>query len=183
MVLVTFKEAEQADVCVEAVNGRWFAKRQLKAETWDGHTKYEIQETDEERAARLKKWEEFLEKGEKEDKDNSASEKNNPDIATTSAAGKQSNNSGNVSENKESVKDDADDKHAANNKKTEASVTMDTSSDAAESEDTRVDGDVSAGSGETAVDMAAYEAAGDTDSGEDMDDDDSGGRATPPPSS
>ncbi|XP_077486128.1 17S U2 SnRNP complex component HTATSF1-like [Amblyomma americanum] len=43
------------------MNGRWFAQRQLSAETWDGRTKYKIFETEEELEARLKKWDDFLE--------------------------------------------------------------------------------------------------------------------------
>lgn len=58
---VSFKEAEQADACIAAMNGRWFAKRQISAESWDGKTKYEIQESEAERDERLKKWEQYLE--------------------------------------------------------------------------------------------------------------------------
>ena len=61
VVGVTFAEAEEADTCRDALNGRWFACRQLRAETWDGKTKYFVEETEEEYKARLKKWEDFLE--------------------------------------------------------------------------------------------------------------------------
>ncbi len=40
---VLYKLPEEASVCVEATNGRWFAGRQLKAEIWDGRTKYQVQ--------------------------------------------------------------------------------------------------------------------------------------------
>ena len=40
---------------------RWFAKRQLSCELWDGVTDFRIEETDREREERLKKWENFLE--------------------------------------------------------------------------------------------------------------------------
>ena len=63
MALISFREPEEADKCKEALNGRWFAQRQLVAETWDGKTKYEVEETEEDRAARLKKWGEYLEAG------------------------------------------------------------------------------------------------------------------------
>ncbi|XP_013421512.1 HIV Tat-specific factor 1 homolog isoform X1 [Lingula anatina] len=66
---VAFHAPEHADLCVEAFNGRWFAKRQLVAETWDGKTKYEVKETAAEREARLKKWENFLDGGNQENKD------------------------------------------------------------------------------------------------------------------
>lgn len=58
---VKFRDADDADKCVAAMNGRWFAKRQLTAELWDGKTDYKVEETDQEREARLKQWEQFLE--------------------------------------------------------------------------------------------------------------------------
>ncbi|XP_072019496.1 17S U2 SnRNP complex component HTATSF1-like [Amphiura filiformis] len=57
---VKYKDGDSADVCVLALNGRWFAQRQLVAEIWDGKTDYKVEETDKERDVRLKKWEEFL---------------------------------------------------------------------------------------------------------------------------
>ncbi|XP_050028144.1 17S U2 SnRNP complex component HTATSF1 isoform X1 [Dermacentor andersoni] len=64
---VTFKEPEEADACISRMNGRWFAQRQLSAETWDGRTRYKIYETEEELEERLKKWDEYLD-GEEEEK-------------------------------------------------------------------------------------------------------------------
>ncbi|XP_064489495.1 17S U2 SnRNP complex component HTATSF1-like isoform X2 [Ornithodoros turicata] len=58
---VTFKEPEEADACIALMNGRWFAQRQLVAETWDGRTRFKIMETEEELEERLKKWDEYLE--------------------------------------------------------------------------------------------------------------------------
>ncbi|XP_034297521.1 HIV Tat-specific factor 1 [Pantherophis guttatus] len=57
---VSFKESEEADVCIQALNGRWFGGRQLSVETWDGTTDYQIEETSREREERLKGWQEFL---------------------------------------------------------------------------------------------------------------------------
>lgn len=37
---VTFSDAEEADLCIKLLNNRWFGKRQITAETWDGKTKY-----------------------------------------------------------------------------------------------------------------------------------------------
>lgn len=37
---IFFKEAEDADKCVELLNNRWFGQRKITAETWDGKTKY-----------------------------------------------------------------------------------------------------------------------------------------------
>lgn len=57
---VTFAEAEEADVCIQALNGRWFGGRKLSAETWDGTTKYRASESSKDEAERLKQWEDFL---------------------------------------------------------------------------------------------------------------------------
>ena len=51
------------------MNGRWFAGRKLIAERWDGVTKYGSEETEEEKEARLKKWDEYLEQNEEKDWD------------------------------------------------------------------------------------------------------------------
>lgn len=61
---VTFKEPEEADACIATMNGRWFAQRQLVAETWDGRTRFKVFETEEELEERLKKWDDYLEKDE-----------------------------------------------------------------------------------------------------------------------
>ena len=37
---MNMKTPEDADKCIQLLNNRWFEKRQLKAETWDGKTKY-----------------------------------------------------------------------------------------------------------------------------------------------
>nr|XP_060612406.1 HIV Tat-specific factor 1 [Anolis sagrei ordinatus] len=57
---VSFKEAEEGDVCKQALDGRWFGGRQLSAETWDGVTDYQVEETAREREERLKGWETFI---------------------------------------------------------------------------------------------------------------------------
>lgn len=53
---------EEADVCIAAINNRWFGGRKLEVASWDGRTKHYIKETPEEEKARLAKWAEFLEK-------------------------------------------------------------------------------------------------------------------------
>ncbi|XP_043921224.1 HIV Tat-specific factor 1 isoform X2 [Protopterus annectens] len=58
---VSFKEPEEADLCIEALHGRWFGGRRISAETWDGITDYKVEETTSEREERLKVWESFLE--------------------------------------------------------------------------------------------------------------------------
>ncbi|XP_076024407.1 17S U2 SnRNP complex component HTATSF1 [Genypterus blacodes] len=57
---VAFKEQEQADACIQALNARWFGGRQLSAELWDGTTDYQVEETTREREERLKGWSSFL---------------------------------------------------------------------------------------------------------------------------
>nr|XP_032836562.1 HIV Tat-specific factor 1 [Petromyzon marinus] len=57
---VSFREAEEADRCVASLHGRWFGGRQLQAETWDGVTDYQVEETSRERDERIKGWEGFL---------------------------------------------------------------------------------------------------------------------------
>ncbi|XP_075419384.1 17S U2 SnRNP complex component HTATSF1-like [Tenrec ecaudatus] len=57
---VSFKEPEEADHCIQTFNGRWFGGRKITAETWDGTTDYQVEETSREREERLKGWESFL---------------------------------------------------------------------------------------------------------------------------
>ena len=77
VVSVAYKEAEEADLCVSSLHQRWFAKRRILAATWDGNTKYEVQETEQQREERLKKWESFLETDEKiSDKTDTKDEQN-----------------------------------------------------------------------------------------------------------
>ncbi|XP_056397323.1 HIV Tat-specific factor 1 [Hyla sarda] len=57
---VSFKEAEEGDACILALNGRWFGGRQLDVQTWDGVTDYQVEETSREREERLQGWENFL---------------------------------------------------------------------------------------------------------------------------
>lgn len=60
VIEVTFNEHEQAVKCVQTLNNRGFElnnqQRLVKADFWDGVTKYKIKETDEEREKRLSKW-------------------------------------------------------------------------------------------------------------------------------
>ena len=63
VVTVTFRQPEEADVCIAAVDRRWFDGRSLVAESWDGRTKFTIKETQEEMEKRLNKWHSFIEGG------------------------------------------------------------------------------------------------------------------------
>ena len=55
---------------VQAMQGRYFASRHIQAHAWDGVTNYQVEETEEEKAKRLRQWEKFLEEdGAAEDKE------------------------------------------------------------------------------------------------------------------
>lgn len=57
---VSFRDPEEADYCIQTLDGRWFGGRQITAEAWDGTTDYQVEETTREREERLKGWEVFL---------------------------------------------------------------------------------------------------------------------------
>ena len=40
---IGFKEAESAEACVRAMNGRWYGGRRLEVVVWDGVTNYQVQ--------------------------------------------------------------------------------------------------------------------------------------------
>ncbi|XP_021344788.1 uncharacterized protein LOC110444753, partial [Mizuhopecten yessoensis] len=61
VMMVYFKAADSADGCIAALHQRWFSKRRVIAQQWDGRTKYELEESEAERNERLSKWEKFLE--------------------------------------------------------------------------------------------------------------------------
>ena len=58
---VFFASPEEADIAISMLDGRIFAKdKVMKASTWDGKTKYKVNETEEEEKERLAKWDKFL---------------------------------------------------------------------------------------------------------------------------
>ncbi|XP_005404646.1 PREDICTED: HIV Tat-specific factor 1 [Chinchilla lanigera] len=57
---VSFRDPEEADYCIQTLDGRWFGGRQITAQAWDGTTDYQVEETSREREERLKGWEAFL---------------------------------------------------------------------------------------------------------------------------
>jgi len=61
IITVTFRQPEEADVCIAAVHRRWFDGRTLEAEAWDGRTKYTVKESMEEMEQRLSKWHSYIE--------------------------------------------------------------------------------------------------------------------------
>ncbi|CAL4214669.1 unnamed protein product, partial [Meganyctiphanes norvegica] len=70
VVKVTFAEVESADMCTATLNKRLYLKRILKVTAWDGKEKFKIDETEEEREARIKKWNEFLQTGDDKNETN-----------------------------------------------------------------------------------------------------------------
>ncbi|XP_044750958.1 HIV Tat-specific factor 1 homolog [Coccinella septempunctata] len=58
---INMSNPEEADEVVKLLNGRYFSKRQITAEIWDGKTKFKIAETDSQISQRLEKWDKFLE--------------------------------------------------------------------------------------------------------------------------
>ncbi|XP_026318057.1 HIV Tat-specific factor 1 [Hyposmocoma kahamanoa] len=72
---VTMKDPEQADAAVQLINCRWFGKRQITAEIWDGRTKYRIAETEAQIGKRIDKWDEFLEGKDEPNKNSEGAEK------------------------------------------------------------------------------------------------------------
>lgn len=65
---INMSSPEEAENVVKLLNGRWFMKRQLSAEIWDGKTKFKIAETDAQINERLDNWDKFLEGKETPDK-------------------------------------------------------------------------------------------------------------------
>ncbi|KAK6641512.1 hypothetical protein RUM44_013224 [Polyplax serrata] len=66
---VTFSDPEEADLCIKLLNNRWFGKRKITAEVWDGKTKYKIVENEKEEKERLDSWKKFLESEEQKEGD------------------------------------------------------------------------------------------------------------------
>jgi len=58
---VFFKDPSEADMAVQMLNGRLFGSKIMTVATWDGKTKYKLEESKEEESERLKQWEKYLE--------------------------------------------------------------------------------------------------------------------------
>lgn len=57
---VFFKDPSEADMAVQMLHGRLFGKKIMSVETWDGKSKYKMEESKQEESERLKQWEKFL---------------------------------------------------------------------------------------------------------------------------
>ncbi|EAL62669.1 RNA-binding region RNP-1 domain-containing protein [Dictyostelium discoideum AX4] len=62
VVSVKFSEFESAKKCVALMNDRFFGGRKLSADFYDGYSNYYVEETDENKEKRLKKWESYINK-------------------------------------------------------------------------------------------------------------------------
>ena len=61
IVQIHMSNSEEALAVLNLFNNRFFGGRKITAQIWDGKTKYYTEETEEEKAKRLKKWEESIE--------------------------------------------------------------------------------------------------------------------------
>ncbi|KAK4876749.1 hypothetical protein RN001_009255 [Aquatica leii] len=84
---VNMKEPEEADAVVLLLNGRWFGKRLLSAEIWDGRTKFKIAETDSQISQRIDKWEKYLEGEDKKEGGNTKDTSKNRNTAKDQSDG------------------------------------------------------------------------------------------------
>ncbi len=67
---VFFSTPAEADQAVAMLDGRmFFNKRVMSASTWDGKTKFKVEETEEEERRRLENWDKFLEGEDEEEKE------------------------------------------------------------------------------------------------------------------
>ncbi|TKR59599.1 hypothetical protein L596_029247 [Steinernema carpocapsae] len=64
---VTFENVENSDEAVRTLNGRLVKGRHLEVSLWDGKTKYEVAETEEQRERRLNQWSRYLEEDDGEE--------------------------------------------------------------------------------------------------------------------
>ncbi|KMZ00995.1 HIV Tat-specific factor 1 [Drosophila simulans] len=75
---INMASPEEADLVIQMMQGRFFGQRQLSAESWDGKTKYKIDESAVEAHERLSKWDEFL--AEEETDKKASEEKKEEDV-------------------------------------------------------------------------------------------------------
>lgn len=72
---VTMGDPEEADLVIQLLHGRQFGERKLTAETWDGKTRFRMDETKEDAEKRIQRWNEHLAKvGEQGDEQGGSSD-------------------------------------------------------------------------------------------------------------
>ncbi|KAM3958848.1 RRM1_TatSF1_like and RRM2_TatSF1_like domain-containing protein barc [Aphomia sociella] len=84
---ITMKEPTEADAVVQLINGRWFGKKQITAEIWDGRTKYRIAETDAEISKRIDTWDKFLQGKDAKNKESTPDKKVNSESSEKADSG------------------------------------------------------------------------------------------------
>ena len=68
VVVVNFRSSVSAEKCIQMMDRRWYARRQLSADYWDGFTDYTVKNRDEEgEAARIKAFGDWLDREEEEE--------------------------------------------------------------------------------------------------------------------
>lgn len=82
---ITMSDPEEADLVVKLMNGRFFGKRKLTAEIWDGRTKFRIAETEADVNKRLGNWEKYLEKEEAATEPGQAKKQSSETVPSTAA--------------------------------------------------------------------------------------------------
>eukprot|EP01102_Stenamoeba_stenopodia_P011326 TRINITY_DN3469_c0_g1_i1.p1 TRINITY_DN3469_c0_g1~~TRINITY_DN3469_c0_g1_i1.p1 ORF type:complete len:398 (-),score=119.43 TRINITY_DN3469_c0_g1_i1:68-1261(-) len=60
VVVIKFEEHWPAVRCIEKMDGRWFAGRQITADFYDGVSNYKVEETEEQRQKREQQWLAFI---------------------------------------------------------------------------------------------------------------------------
>jgi len=61
VAVVKFDDPESAEKCLKLMNGRWFAKRQIIAEWYDGVTNYKVKENTKDELKRIDEFGDWLE--------------------------------------------------------------------------------------------------------------------------
>jgi len=103
---VSFTMPSEADNCKEFLHNRLFKGRTVTAETWDGKTKYTVEESEEDRAERLSRWEAYI-KGDTDAYDSNPIEKDKDTPTDTSKSSTDDNDTKNVSEDVEKAEKDS----------------------------------------------------------------------------
>jgi len=69
VIAIRFDKSTSAEKCIQLMNGRWFAARQIECSYFDGVTDYRVKEDEREMEKRLKEFGEWLEGGTNEETD------------------------------------------------------------------------------------------------------------------
>lgn len=96
---VLFREPEDADKCIQALNGRYYGGQVINASTYDGVTNYQVQETEEEMERRLKEWENFISIDDDTDPITATTDNTNQPQTAANAAGNSAANADTIATN------------------------------------------------------------------------------------